>query len=196
MNFLVIDLLFSAKIFESVILVSRFFLNQAFSICITDRLILFTYTSSILFTMDHQNLLYQDARECITLESAVYLSQAILGSRFNRPLCIEVYLLLEMLYLLPWMLWDWIVGCVYGQWTQWTLWDQLVFSGPWNIMFVYLRREFILLIHCFALLWGLNGFDFLLIYLLHLFLGVDRGRVEHLWRGKHLLQLRSPVKWD
>lgn len=144
--------------------------------------------------MDHRYFLYQDTRGWITLELAIYLSQAILGSKYIRLLCIEVYLLLEMVYLLLWILLDWIVGCVYGPWTQWTLWDQLVFSGPWNIMLVYLRREFILLIHCFAVLWGLKGFDFL-IYLLHFFpLCVDGGRVELLCIEKHLLQLRSPLK--
>lgn len=115
------------------------------------------------------------------------------GSRFNRPLCASVCLLLEMAQSLLRPAWDWIVGCVYGQRTQWTLWDRLVFSGPWNIMFAYLQREFISLIHCFALVWGLKGFDFPHIYLLHFSPLCGR---ELLWREKLLLQLRSPVKWD
>jgi len=166
-------------IFQNVVLVASFLY------CITDR------SFHLLIYRPLLHVLYQDTRGWITQVSAIYLSRAISWSKFNRPLCIEVYLLLKMVYLLLWIRRDWIVGCVYGQWTQWTLWDQLVFSGPWNIMFVYLRREFILLIHCFALLWGLKGFDFLLIYLLHFFFFLAYG--ASLYR-KHLLQLRSPLK--
>lgn len=40
-------------------------------------------------------------------------------------------------------------------------------APSWNIMFVYLWREFILLIHWLALLQRLKEFDFLFIYSLH-----------------------------
>lgn len=53
----------------------------------------------------------------------------------------------------------------------WTLWERHWSFRPvspcWNIMYVYLWREFILLIHWLALLQRLKEFDFLFIYSLH-----------------------------
>lgn len=130
MDFLLIVLLFSATIFEN----ASSFKNCQFFPTTWIKTISFVsfihFMSMNIVQTNRQHFLYQNARGQITPKSAVYLSKAVSRFRFNRCLCIEVCLLLEMVYLLLWTLRGWIVGCVYGQWTQWTLWDQLVFSAP------------------------------------------------------------------